>query len=699
MRLSIDSLYDKANKQIANNDLGNALLTLKKICKHQKNNIEAHIGLGNIAGKLGRYKEAETAFRSAAKLQAMKGPALISLAQALEAQGEYTQAINILNKYHKNDTTNHDISLNIGVLYGKLNDFNNSIKYINEYIEKNDTNPFAYHCLASAYEALNENSFAAQFYNKALSLSPESAQIHNNYASLMQKLGEWDNALAHYQTAINISPNYAIAHHNIATLYLLQGKPKPSREHYSAAINIDNNYVEAIVGLGKTYALDNLYNDALSSYNRAIQINDQYAEAYSNMALSYMAMNDYDKAINAYNTALKIEPDNIEIQCNLVLLLERKGDFDEAIEKIMPLVDKDPENTYIAKAFGEVSKKLNKQSIAIKNIIIAANCKAIGAINKSELYFLAGKLSDNICNYDEAFHYYKLANELQPYNFDRERANLSLKLITTLYTHKEIEKLKNSSNYSHSPIFIIGMPRSGTTLVESIISSHPEVYGAGELHHINGIASDIVKYFPSDLTDMKLSDLVDRNSIIEHAKSYIQLSGSAANAAKFVTDKMPHNFQHVGLIKTMFPNAKIIHCERNPIDTCLSIYFNNFNSSHTYATDLDELAEYYLSFYKKIIHHWQSIFDDSFLNIGYEELVNNQEDVSKQMIKYCGLEWSDNCLKFYNSKRNISTFSYDQVRKPIYNKSVNRWKNYEPHIGSILEAFNLQNQDGSLLSR
>ncbi len=689
MSPSINILFQKANNQIADNELEHALLTYKKICKQQKNNVQVLVNMGNIAGKLGKFKEAEIAFRSACKLQDMKGSASTPLAHVLEAQGKFSDAINILKKYHKNNTNDYEVLLNIGVLYGKSNDYKNSILYIQDYIKYNKKNSFALHCLASCYESENNFSSAKELYEKSLALSPNSAQIHNNYASILQKSGDWDGALSHYLKALDLNPNYSIAHHNIATLYLLQGKIKKSREHYSVAININNNYVEAIVGLGKTHALDNLYDDAINTYRHAIQINNRYAEAYSNMALSYMARNDYDTAMDAYKTALNIEPDNIEIQCNIILLLERKGDFEQAIENITPLVESDPGNIYIAKAFGELSRKLKKQSYAIQNINIATKNKAIGAIAKSELYFLAGKLSDDIGNYDDAFNYYKLANDLQPYNFDREQANRSFNLITNLYTRDEIEKLKNTTDNNHNPIFIIGMPRSGTTLVESIISSHPDVYGAGELHYMNEIAADIVKNYQTDTKEQQLSEILRSDNVIAHAKSYLHLSAKLSSGVNFVTDKMPHNFQHVGLIKALFPEAKIIHCERNPIDICLSIYFNNFNTAHTYATDLDELAEYYLTFYKKIMQHWDDNFKDAYLSINYEDIVANQEEVSRKIIDYCGLDWSDKCLQFYKSKRNISTFSYDQVRKPIYNKSVNRWKNYESHIESIINKLQI----------
>ena len=685
MSPSINSLYQKANNQVAANDLENALITYKKICKSQKNDVSAHTNLGNIAGKLGRFEEAEAAFRTASRLQNMNGPASISLAQTLDAQGKYDEAIKILDKYHKN-TSNNEALLHIGVLYGKKEDFKNSISYLEQYIKTTTTNSFAYHCLASAYEALDDYDVASDYYKKSLTIPPPSAQIHNNYASMLQKMGDWDNALIHYTQALKLVPLYPIAHHNIATLYLIQGKMLKAKEHFTQALKIDNNYVEAIVGLGKTFALDNHYDDAIKTYEQAIRINGRCAEAYSNMALSYMSKSDYDKAMEAYETALSIEPDNVEIQCNIILLLERKGDFELAIEKITPLVDKDPFHPDIAKAFGELSRKLNKQADAIQNITTAADNKTVGPITKSELYFLAGKLADDIGEYDDAFHYYQSANNLQPYNYDRKRSERSLNLIKKLYTNEQIAKLTNTLPSKHNPIFIIGMPRSGTTLVESIISSHPEVYGAGELHYMNDIAINIVQKCPENLDGVTLGDLLTIDEAKRFAESYIHSSAKLANGARFVTDKMPHNFQHIGLIKMFYPEAKIIHCLRNPIDVCLSIYFNNFNTAHTYATDLDELSEYYRSFYNEILQHWQDTFDDPYLTVNYEDLVSNQEEMTRKIVRYCGLDWADECLQFHKSKRNISTFSYDQVRKPMYTKSVNRWEKYESHLGSIIQT-------------
>ncbi|MCZ6804536.1 MAG: sulfotransferase [Proteobacteria bacterium] len=231
---------------------------------------------------------------------------------------------------------------------------------------------------------------------------------------------------------------------------------------------------------------------------------------------------------------------------------------------------------------------------------------------------------------------------------------------------------------------MLGMPRSGTSLVEQILSSHPEVYGAGELLTINNIKDDITTEFQSLGLYPECMSLCEQSGLLKYSEKYLDELNMHTSDASKITDKLPGNIFNIGLIKTLFPYASIIHCNRNPLDTCTSIFLTRLNDTHGYACDLVELGKYYLD-YERLVSHWRSLFSAEIFEVQYEELVSNQEEVSKQLIAYIGLEWDEKCMNSHTNKRTVRTASNLQVRKPMYRGSINRWKQYEKQLKPLIE--------------
>ena len=227
------------------------------------------------------------------------------------------------------------------------------------------------------------------------------------------------------------------------------------------------------------------------------------------------------------------------------------------------------------------------------------------------------------------------------------------------------------------------MPRSGTTLVEQIVSSHPQVHGAGELLSFERIEKTITKQYEASSPYPECVSLCKDSILFRFSTEYLAELGNHSQDAIRITDKMPDNFLRIGLIKTLFPHAHIIHCQRNAMDTCTSIFLNYFADGNKYSFDLAELGQYYLD-YTRLMDHWSSLFSSEILDVQYEDLVMNQEIVSRQLIEYLGLEWNENCLDFYSNKRAVRTASNLQVRQPIYKNSINRWKHYEKHLEPLI---------------
>jgi hypothetical protein len=305
--------------------------------------------------------------------------------------------------------------------------------------------------------------------------------------------------------------------------------------------------------------------------------------------------------------------------------------------------------------------------------------------NRRALHFSLGRIFDRLHRYGEAFEHYSAANQLAKlnYNFDDE-VQLCNRL-KEIFSSEHLKSLPKAGNKSERPVFVVGMPRSGTSLAEQILSSHSEIYGAGELQHMNELVGSIrgITLSKDDFPECVVE--LDAGQMDQLANTYLAKLDDLSADAPRVVDKMPNNFHYLGLIGLLFPKARIIHCLRDPRDTCLSIYFQDFNQTHAYGSDLTILGRYYRE-YEKLMAHWRSVVDIPLYEIHYADLVADQEKYSRELIEFCGLDWDDNCLDFYKAKRDVATASYNQVRRPMYKSSLERWRHYEPYIQPLLES-------------
>lgn len=244
-------------------------------------------------------------------------------------------------------------------------------------------------------------------------------------------------------------------------------------------------------------------------------------------------------------------------------------------------------------------------------------------------------------------------------------------------------KHSESGLYSRTPIFIIGMPRSGTTLVEQILSSHSDVYGAGELGDIASIIETLKSRTQHQQPDPHFLNDTTELDLLGFGLAYLKRLEELSNNKQRVVNKNPLNFKHIGLILLMFPNAKLVHIKRNPVDTCLSCYFQNFSNGQTYAFNLEHLAAFYTN-YSKLMGHWQALYTDRIHSLSYEELITDQEAVTRELLEFCDLDWQNTCLNFHHTERHVKTASKYQVRKPLYTDSHEKWRHYEPYLPSVI---------------
>lgn len=400
-----------------------------------------------------------------------------------------------------------------------------------------------------------------------------------------------------------------------------------------------------------------------------------------NYALALNQVGDLDGAISRLKSIIEESPSDASLTSLGVMLLE-KGDFGQAEDVINQALKINPKN-YKALSTYSLTRKMNENDAAWKLMVedlLSSN--EVSRIAKAELMFALGKYHDDLKNYDEAFISFERANKIkkslvgQYIQSDVEEHFEKLKALVGIENSGDINPYKNCD----VPLYVLGMPRSGTTLVEQILSGHPDIHGAGELMEMNDIGFKCLEQLSRGIEAVDFAEL--------SGYVYENIRRKSENA-KRVIDKMPGNFKWVGLISKLFPSAKIIHVVRNPLDTCLSIYFQNFNSAHNYACDMHDLAHYYAQ-YHKLMTYWESVLPkDTMLTIHYETLIDNQAIWIDKMFKFMGLDPNDRCEQFWMQDRKVSTASNWQARQPIYKTSKERWRNYEKHVGPLLPLLEL----------
>lgn len=457
--------------------------------------------------------------------------------------------------------------------------------------------------------------------------------------------------------------------------------------NYQHVLQIDKNNPVAMHLLGAVAMQVGRPDIAEPLIRKAITLAPDLDEAHNNLATLLEGLGRFEESIKHYQRALEIKPGVAMVHFNLASILRRIGRRTDAILHYKKTIEITP--SYAAayrqlisvKKYSEYDKNMQVMEVLIGKTDTSDN-------DKIHFAFGLGKAYEDLQEYEKSFEFIQQGNLLkhQSVNFDIcnwDKQVADLKMVMNKHFFEKHDKVGSDDN---TPIFILGMPRSGTSLVEQILASHPDVFGAGEVHTLNQV---IGSYFNMN----ELLQTIDETESGVFAKlGELYVSAMRNNAmqqsvsgTRFITDKMPGNFKMIGLIKLLLPNAKIIHCRRNPMDNCFSLFKNYFSKGHVYAYDQVELGGYY-NRYLKLMRHWHEVLPGFIFDINYEAVVADQEGQTRKLLEYCDLKWDPACLKFYQTKRAVKTISATQVRRPIYKDSVHLWKKYQKQLASLAKS-------------
>lgn len=500
------------------------------------------------------------------------------------------------------------------------------------------------------------------------------------------RAGRGEEAEKVYRAVLAKVPNQPDALNLLGVLAMEAGAHETAFDFLERAVAARPKDPTILNNYGNALSLVRRYEDAIKQLERALAIKPDMPDAWLNLGRTLNLAGQGERALKCFDRLLKLRPESHAAKAGVSRALLSLGRTKEAEETARDLIAASP-STAVGYVNLSNARKFKAADPEIAQVEALIASKDTGAKELRGLYFASAKMYDDVGRYDDAFRYFDLANKSSPGRYDPKALEVSYAELRKTYTAKFFQDRADQGLASERPVFIVGMPRSGTTLTETIIAGHPQVHAAGELETIKRCERDMADLVFRDDGIHKNARHLSWVGVEVLAQRYLDAIDTKARnaAATRITDKMPHNFQAVGLIALMFPKARIIHTRRNPFDTCLSIWQQNFNDAHSYARNLADLGHHYAQ-YLQLMQHWREVLPGRMLEIDYEDLVENQETVTRRLIDFVGLPWDDACLRPEEVKRTVLTASVWQVRQPVYKRSAGRWKNYEPHLGPLRDA-------------
>jgi len=605
-------------------------------------------------------------------------------AEAYIQSGKLDRAEKELRKFLNKSNTVVEAWLMLASVYGQSGRFRDVAIAANKVIAINPDNPVALSLLGSAKVYLGDLDGAIKALETANRLLPGDIGVLNNLGNAYYAAEKYDNAERYYQQVLDIDINSPQSNFGKANCCLAQCLWGEAVQYFQKAYNAMSDNYDINMSLGKAYVNLACLDEAYQCIERAVGLTDSPSFAYYELGHIEQLRGELEKASELIDKSLKYDAANNKALAERAEINYKLGRHERAHEEIKSLISDNIITPPVILTWGNICHKFGECKDVINQAESLLKNERLSQSDHISLDYMLGALYDKQDDYDNAFQHYHNANLTLENRFDRDGFARMVDNLINDFNVESIEQMPTSGCDSEVPVFIVGMPRSGTSLVEQILSSHPKVYGAGELNDIKNLASTL--FTATQTQNIKAFSNARTDRLTELAGQYLDRLEQKCGDAVRVTDKMPANFLWLGFIMQLFPKARIIHCNRDPRDTCLSIYFQQFVMSHDYANSLSDIAFYYRQ-YERLMCHWQSDVKLPVLNVHYRDIVADVETITRQMIDYLGLPWNDSCLSYHESKRATATASWDQVRQPIYTKSLARWQRYQKHLGPLLEEF------------
>jgi len=562
-------------------------------------------------------------------------------------------------------------------------------------------------------------SAAAKELETAAKARPDHADTHLNLAIALTELERLDEAVVHSRRAVALNPGHAATHLRLGIVLRAKGEPGAARGHLARAIELaDAQYqlaitpralehpehtmraprqavasspeiVEALGQLGGVLYDLRQFDEAIRCYERALALAPRSPALHHAIGRARFLQGRFEESRAAFARALELEPDNAENYAKIGRTYECEGRFDEAIAWQEKALGRQPDHAEAHYSLATMRSSANREARVRQLEQILAQGSP-DSDRCASLNSALAKLYDEGGDYDHAFRCFKAGNDLRKagHRFPPEEETSFVDRLMASFSKELFGEKEKIGSRSERPVFIVGMPRSGTTLVEQILASHPQVHGHGELEQMTDLVRGLPERRGGRQPYPECVAALDASTAGRLAETHLaQLERDACGAVRSV-DKMPRNFFHLGLIALLFPRARLLHCLRDPLDTCLSCYFQDFGPRHPFSCDLEQLGRYCRD-YQRLMAHWHVTLPNPILDVPYEALVGDQEAWSRKLVDFLGLPWDERCLAFHQTSRPVFTSSTWQVRQPIYASSIGRWRHYAKHLGPLFSSLGL----------
>jgi tetratricopeptide (TPR) repeat protein len=699
-----------------------ALVSYDRALALQPAYADAQLNRGTALLALRRPGDALTAFDRLLVLRPDAADAHNSRGIALQEMKRYDEALASLDRAIALQPGHALAHSNRGLVLRQLKRFDQALAGFDRAVALQPDNAKNHNNRALALQDLKRYGEALAAFDRAVALQPGYAVAHNNRGLVLQAMGQPTAAVASFDRALALQPGYAAAHNNRGVALIeaereaealvsfdqaiaLQPDNALAYNNRGVALNRLEHYAEALASLDKAIALQPDYArshdsrgralkglrrfaEALESCDRAVALDPEYAEAHNTRGTVLLEMGLYEDALASCDKAIAIDPAFAEAYENRGAIRAAKGDLREAESMFRKSLALKPDLLAALYQLVAIRKYHDADHEDVRALRTLLDERGLSGRNRQFILFALGKVYDDCGRYDDAFECYRRANDIcnAKVSYDPKNVATFFDGIIELFSKDFVARPFSFASDSRSPLFVVGMPRSGTTLVTSILSNHPCIGSAGELTTFGEGTATMSKLTERDIPYPESIRHITPAAGVHLTSDYEKsLRRDVGPDVPHVIDKNPLNFHYLGLIRMLFPMARIIHCIRNPLDTGLSNYFQYFALAHAYSFDLRNIGHFY-SQYVRLMAHWRSVLPVPMIEVQYEDLIQDTERVVRATLESLGLEWNDRCLAPHTNPNAVRTASHWQVRQPIYDRSAGRWRHYEQHLGPLKEA-------------
>ncbi len=646
----IKEQYDQALKTLRAGDAQEAELICRRVLPQSRQDPNVICLLGEICLRQRRPQEAENWFRKVIKRHEGYPRALEGLGLALLADGKPKKASKILTRAAAAVPGRSTTQMALARALAESGHHSESENAIKEAFRLNPGKA----AIAEAERASRDGRMeeAEKTLRKLLAKDPNNVKAMRMLGSIALEANRFRAARRLLERAVELAPGVAIGWADLANIHLKKDQYDEALDSVQRAIDLDPRFAHSYVVKGNILTRAQRHEEALLAYQEGLDASPLNIGALSGMGHVLKTIGRQDEAIETFRKCIKVNPAHGETYWSLANL--KTFEFDPEEVRIM-------------------EEMIDRESLADEP--------------KVNMLISLGKHYDHEKDYSKAFEYYQRGNDLRrEYEiYDPVHSQVVHDRIIKVFTPEFFVERNGYGDPSPDPILIVGLPRSGSTLIEQILASHSMVEGTMELPDLGRTIADLNmktrgrKEYPEAVLPL------DREQVTELGRDYMDSTSRYRTDKPFFIDKMPNNFQAVGFLRLILPNAKVIDARRHPLDSCLGSYKQLFYKGQSFTYDQFELGHYYLE-YRRIMDHWNAVLPGHVLDVHYEQMVLDQETQTRRILEYCGLPWEDQCLRFYETERAINTASSEQVRQPIYTGALNFWRNYEAHLGEMIET-------------